>query len=183
MDKLGGFIFVLLLSSVFIIPTLTLQSCNSSASSSDPKQDSIFWDFYFGQSRKDFYETCSDLNKQGKVIQGNKNVSVAYLDTTNFKSQVEVNFYPKFNEKDKIYQMPVRMNYSFWAPWNKQLRADSLVAEVITQFEKNEGYTFKSGKDKFGRPKYIYRSGPKSIEVKNEDDYYILVTYENQVFE
>lgn len=183
MHKFLGLIFFISLSSILILPTVGLQSCNSAGVSSDAKQDSIFWDFHFGMDRKEFYEICADLNKQGKVIQGNKNVSVAYLDTTNFKSQVEVNFYPNFNEQDKIYQMPVRMNYSFWAPWNKQLRADSLVAELVNQFERNEGYTFTSSKDKFGRPKYMYRNGPKSIEVKNEDDYYIMVMYENKNFE
>lgn len=175
--KLSIRISVLLVLSISL-GTLFMSGCTESEDQAFSKH--IFWDFKFGMSRTEFFELCKSYNDQGKVIQGSKNISVAYFDTINYKSQVEVNFYPDFNKKDLIYQMPIRMNYSNWAPWNKELRADSLVVELVHNLEKSEGYVFKSRMDKNNKPMYYSKNGPKLVQVFNEDDYYVQLLYFNE---
>jgi hypothetical protein len=101
---------------------------------SGQRHDTLFLGLSLGMSSEDFYKHCWELNKQGIIRQGENNTSVLYEMEDEFKSSVDVNFYPSFYE-DKIYEMPVKFNYKAWAPWNKQFSGDSLQLELIDLYK------------------------------------------------
>ena len=166
--------------AILLLGVSLIYSCTQERKVVDPNTvDKIFWDFTFGMERQAFFDTCFVLNDRKLITQGTKNTSVEYKDTTNFKSLVYVNFYPKFNEDDLVESMPVRYNYFAWAPWNKELSADSLLLEVVELIKEQEGIVFQEEKNIDGSLKLVHYNGPKTITAINEDDYYVKLTYKN----
>jgi hypothetical protein len=107
------------------------------------RYDSLFLGLELGMSRKDFFTSCWEMNKQGLIIQGPGNLSVEYvLDTPSIKSKAFMRFYPDFTNDDKIYRMPVEFIYEAWAPWNQSLSPDSLMVDVKNLFEQWYGGPF-----------------------------------------
>lgn len=107
------------------------------------RYDSLFLNLKFGMTRRDFYASCWEMNKEGLIMQGPGNLSVQYeIDTTHVKSAMFMRFYPNFYE-DKIYEMPVEFVYEAWAPWNSSLSADSLLYDVKKLMESWYGGEFK----------------------------------------
>lgn len=107
------------------------------------RYDSLFLDLKFGMTRKEFYASCWEMNKEGLIMQGPGNLSVQYvIDTTQVKSTMFMRFYPNFFE-DKIYEMPVEFVYEAWAPWNSSLSADSLLYDVKKLMETWYGDEFR----------------------------------------
>ncbi len=108
----------------------------------------LFLGLSLGMDRKEFFETCWDLNKQGILNNGPGELSVEYNVDLPSGNPAKMRFYPKF-EEDKIYLMPVEFTYESWAPWNEELSADKLREDVVGLFK--EWY------------------GPDFFEVSNED--------------
>jgi hypothetical protein len=108
----------------------------------------IFLGLNLGMDKKDFFETCWDLNKKGLLTNGPTELSVEYRAKMPSGKTAQMRFYPKF-EDEKIYLMPVEFTYEGWAPWNEDLSAEKLREDVLKLFE--EWY------------------GPGFIEVTNED--------------
>lgn len=107
------------------------------------RYDSLFLNLRFGMTRKDFYASCWEMNKEGLIMQGPGNLSVQYvIDTTQVESKMFMRFYPNFFE-DKIYEMPVEFVYEAWAPWNSSLSADSLLYDVKKLMETWYGGEFR----------------------------------------
>lgn len=102
---------------------------------SGKKVDSLFMGFYFGMTSKDFYGYCWELNKKGIIRDGNNNTMVLYKMDTGLNHPAEMNFYPDFYE-NKIAKMRVEYSYDGWAPWNKNLYADSLIPQVLKLYER-----------------------------------------------
>lgn len=176
MNKKIIFLCCILISTMFLI-----NSCKKGRKVTNPETvNKIFWDFEFGMERQVFFDTCFALNERKVITQGSKNTSVEYKDTTNFKGLVYVNFYPKFNAADVVEFMPVRYNYFAWAPWNKELSADSLLLEVVDFLKTDQKIDFDEEKTIDGKLKLVHYNGPKSITAFSEDDYYVKVTYENE---
>ena len=93
------------------------------------RHDSLFLGISFGMSQKEFYTHCWQMNKQGLIRQGPGNATVLY-EFKDLKEPAEMNFYPKFHQ-GRIWKMPVRYNYTSWAPWNTRLCSDSLVVDLV----------------------------------------------------
>lgn len=127
----------------FLLVVLTLfsglMSCESSQYeqlieteyNSGIRNDSLLLGIYFGDSRKEFFAHGWDLNKQGLVRQGRGNNNVSHLlKSEDDKTDIEMLFYPDFDQELKIKSIPIRFMYTGWAPWNEQLFADSLLYAV-----------------------------------------------------
>mgnify|MGYP005748612575 CR=1 FL=1 len=108
----------------------------------------LFLGLELGMDKKDFFQTCWDLNKQGLLTNGPTELSVEYSPMMPSGNPAKMRFYPKFKE-DKIYLMPVEFQYEGWAPWNEELNVENLREDVLKLFE--EWY------------------GPGFIEVSNPD--------------
>ncbi len=94
--------------------------------------DSLFLDFYFGQTSKEFFENGWKQNKKGLIAQGPGNQTVRYVMPNDKKgeSPIHMLFYPDFDEQGKVKLMNLTFNYSGWAPWNRKFFSDSLLVAV-----------------------------------------------------
>jgi len=116
--------------------------------SSGKKVNELFLGLELGMTKKDFFQTCWDLNKKGLLTNGPTELSVEYSPNMPSGNPAKMRFYPKFDQ-EKIYLMPIEFQYEGWAPWNEELKVENLRNDVIALFE--EWY------------------GPGFIEVSNED--------------
>jgi len=109
--------------------------------SSGRVENELYLGLELGMTKKQFFETCWELNKQGILVNGPSELSVLYnLDMPSGKP-ANMHFYPKFYD-DKIYMMPMEFSYDGWAPWNEDLNADKLLEDTMALFEKWHGKGF-----------------------------------------
>lgn len=137
------------------ILALFLFSCQSEYEKLEKKElasgkevKELFFGIELGMDRKSFFDTCWEMNKQGKLSNGPTELSIEYKAEMPSGNPARMRFYPKF-EQDLIYLMPIEFTYEGWAPWNEDLSAENLREDVVKLFE--EWY------------------GPGFIEVTNED--------------
>lgn len=131
--------------------------------------DSLFLGYYFGMSREEFYDHSWSLNRQRIVREGASNQSVRY-EINELKSRAIMNFYPVFY-RDSIYSMPVKYSYTGWAPWNRNLWADSLENEVVDLYQDRYGHKFqKMRHPEENKPTYITIEGNKRVAIYKMDD-------------
>jgi hypothetical protein len=128
------------------------------------RNDTIFLGMYFGMPRADFYKHCFQMNQQGLVTNGPENTSVL-LSIKDYEHPIDMNFYPAFDGKDRIYLMDVRFNYEAWAPWNKNLYADKLVPSVLDQLERWYGKGFMELTSPDGKKLWVKVNGNRHIKV------------------
>jgi len=122
--------------------------------------DSVLFGLKFGDSRIEFFERCMELNKKKLVSQGPNNNYVQYRLPINKNADVNGNidmmFYAKFTEHDKIKAMDLKFNYASWSPWNENQHAKKLTPVVIDTILK-------------------WYPGNKFIEVVKKDETKVLV--------
>lgn len=92
------------------------------------RNDSLFLGFSFGDTRQEFFTHGWEVNKKGLIQQGRKNNTVSHiLRSEDGSSDIEMFFFPEFDDETKIKSMPMYMVYTGWAPWNRRLFSDSLL--------------------------------------------------------
>lgn len=128
--------------SVFIVATI-LSGCFQSEYTKLVKselakgvrQDSILFGIKLGNTRDDFFGKCFDLNKQKLVTQGPRGLCVEYIFSDSIhhpkSTQIKLLFCPSFDQNNVMSNMDLEFSYTGWAPWNKQLQADSLKGKVM----------------------------------------------------
>jgi hypothetical protein len=98
------------------------------------KHDTVLFDLSFGNTRKEFYQICWDLNKNGIATHGENNNYVKTIlglkDTLNKVKKIKLMFYARFSEKNMIRGLDMKFTYTAWAPWNKELTAEKLLPSV-----------------------------------------------------
>jgi len=105
--------------------------------------DSLFLGMYLGMGQQDFFDLCTELNKQELITQGpGGNTNVEHRMTDEFDSEVSMRFFPTFIQ-NKVFEVPVTYSYIAWAPWNKQYWADSLLEKVLDKYKIWYGDDFK----------------------------------------
>ena len=158
---------------IFLITIITLTSCSKKQHyeslverelASGVRNDTLFLGLTLGMTSESFYKKCWDLNKQGLIRQGSGNTSVAYEMKEELKFIADVNFYPSFFE-DKIYEMPVQFKYKAWAPWNKQMGADSLQVDILSLFESWYGNGFFEISPSERKKAYVKVDGNRRISI------------------
>jgi hypothetical protein len=122
-----------------------LASCETTPFSQQDEltqNDSLFLGMYLGMPQKDFFDHCTELNKQQIIVQGpGGNTSVEYR-MTDLEGDVSMRFFPTFID-EKIFEMPVTYSYAAWAPWNKQYWSDVLLEQMVDLYKKWYGEDFK----------------------------------------
>src|SRR5690625_7956999 len=73
-----------------------------------------------------------------KIVRGDSFVRYRLEVYSNVATMI---FYPDFKE-DRIHRMPVEIQYVAWAIWNGELYSDSLIVEVLNDFEEIYGSGF-----------------------------------------
>ena len=101
-------------------------------------QDSLIFDMRIGQTKKDFYAICWELNKQQVITAGTGNKTARYtadVDTLGDNTQAkDMLFYGVFDEEDVMQGMEMTYAYIAWAPWNRDKHADSLLYRLRDQY-------------------------------------------------
>jgi len=126
---------------LFVFSIVLLASCQSEYTklvkkelASGVKHDTVLFDLSFGNTKKEFYKICWDLNKRGIATHGENNNYVKTIlglnDTLNKIKKIKLMFYARFSEKDIIRGIDMKFTYTAWAPWNKELTAEKLLPSV-----------------------------------------------------
>lgn len=106
------------------------------------EQDSLIFGMQMGQTKKDFYERCWELNKQQLITAGTGNTNARYVidaDTLEDSSEAkEMLFYGIFDDTDTMRGMRMTYSYQAWAPWNRSKYSDRLLQQLQERYL--EGY-------------------------------------------
>ena len=141
------------------------------------REDSLFLGIKFGMTSKEFYAHCWELNKKGLITDGNDNTAVLYKLGKELSHPASMNFYPDFHE-NKIYKMRVDFKYDSWAPWNKNLFADSLQLDVVKLYKKWYGNNnFIKMTDSVKGTIFIKVDANRRIIIGRYDDLHVKVDY------
>lgn len=104
-------------------------------------QDSLIFDMHIGQTKKDFFAICWELNRQQKIAQGTGNQTARYytdkdsLGNMTPKSK-DMLFYGIFDDEDIMRGMDMTYTFVSWAPWNRNMQPDSLLAHLRDEYER-----------------------------------------------
>lgn len=138
--------------------------------------DSLFLGLSLGMTRQAFFDTCWTLNKKQMVKEGPGNMSVQYSLADEFDHNVFMFFYPN-NSDDTVYEMGVRFAYEAWAPWNKQMFADSLIHDVKSMLEQWYGGGFLEIDHEQHGKTFVKMDGHRRIFLYTKDDQYVNATF------
>lgn len=102
--------------------------------------DSLVFNVRFGDTKKEFYDHCWQLNKKGLITNGPKNAMVQYIfiDSIFHREPTSIRFlfYGDFDETGRIKGMDCEFGYPGWSPWNTRYSADSLQSKVVRIVQK-----------------------------------------------
>jgi hypothetical protein len=148
-------------------------------------QDSLIFGMRIGQTKKDFYAICWDLNKQQIIREGTGNRTARYIaDQDSTGSSLEAKdmlFYGIFDDNDTMRGMEMTYSYLAWSPWNRNKQADSLLVVLRDQYQRHyPGNDFMEidikgvetpalVKIDGNRQILMYAKGQKDVAVKIED--------------
>jgi hypothetical protein len=167
---------------VFIVGWfLSIQSCDSPTfrfgGDKISQTDSLFLGIYLGMDQKDFFDHCTELNKQQIITQGpGGNTNVEYRMKNEFDNEVSMRFFPTFIDH-KVYEMPVTYSYIAWAPWNKQYWSDSLLEKVLVKYKEWYGDDFKLLNHPTQGKVYYKIDGKRRINLFVQDEQYVQAVF------
>ena len=107
--------------------------------SSGETRDSLIFGMRMGQTRKDFYAICWELNSQKKISQGQGNATARfYTDRdslgNNSPMTKDMLFYGIFDEDDVMRGMDMSYSFVAWSPWNRNKQSDSLLLHLREEY-------------------------------------------------
>ena len=143
------------------------------------RNDSIFFDIHFGDTQKEFFNTCWEYNKKGVLFHGPKNMNVQYTikAPNDSVSKIKMLFYPDFKLSSEIRRLNVEFEFSGWAPWNNHLFGSKLVPHVKSKImEWYSGNEFWELNDKEGNRSWAKIDGNREINMWVVKDKYVSMT-------
>lgn len=101
--------------------------------------DSLIFGMRMGQTKKDFFAICWELNRQKLISQGTGNATARYItgkDSLGNKSPLskDMLFYGIFDENDVMRGMDMTYSFFSWAPWNRNRQSDSLLLHLRDEY-------------------------------------------------
>ena len=163
--KSASAIFLAFLISTLLSCKTEYQKLEEEALSSGKVANELYLGLELGMTKKQFFETCWELNHQGVLTNGPSELSVVYNLEMPSGNSAKMRFYPEFYE-DTIYLMPIEFSYDGWAPWNKDLNADKLLEDTIDLFEKwyGEGFIEVANEDR-SQVAFVKMDGNRRIRI------------------
>lgn len=137
------------------------------------RHDSLFLGLYLGMAEDSFYLHCRELNRRQLIMEGAGGLSVEY-DINELDDPVQMNFYPNFY-KGEIYRIGASFTYEAWAPWNRELWADSLLTRMVGLLEGwyGDGFIRMEHPEDETVKVYVKVDGNRRIRVWQKDDRYV----------
>jgi hypothetical protein len=147
------------------------------------KENVLLFDIRFGMSRKEFYNYCWLMHQKDSFEDGGNVTSVMYRMGTQLKHPASLKFFPEFRQ-DSIYKLWAQVSYDAWAPWNRQLWADSLLPDVVRLYNQwYPGNEFIRMTDEKRGTIYIKVDGNRRIIIGRKDDSRVNIDYTNLLVE
>ncbi len=171
--------------SIFIFIIFSCQSdytkmVNKEARQGELKNDLVFG-LVLGSTKKDFFNRCWELNKEGLVTQGPNNNSVQHVLGTENLTAINMLFYGVFDAKDKMTGMNFEFSYKAWSLWNKKYEARELLPvmkdTLMKWFPGNEFIPLKI--DRIEESTLVKVDGNRQIMVYVKDDKDVAVKIED----
>jgi hypothetical protein len=167
---------VMLLSSIVACKTDTYDQMVAKGLASGIRHDSIFYGYYFGMPRLNFFQHSLELNSKGIMTNGPENSSILItLPEDGYKNTIDMNLYPEF-ANDKIWRMKVWFNYQAWAIWNKQYHGSECLPDALKYLEKTFKTRFKKMKTDKNQPYWLAIDGNREIMVSVKDEMKVFAT-------
>jgi len=189
LGRSGYNIFLILFFCLFLACESEYTSMVKKELNSGKEHNELIFGMKMGETRKDFFETCWELNKAEKISHGPENKHALYktnLDSTAEQSQkVEMLFYGIFDSLQVMRGMDFKFTYTGWAIWNEHYHAEPLAIALTDYFIKKYGgnpfleiEVATLGKKAFvkvdgNRQIKIYPIDSKEVRVKIEDLRYL----------
>lgn len=137
--------------------------------------DSLFLGLKLGQSRKEFFDTCWQLNRDQKVTNGPNGYVMYSLpdkEGDSINTAITMLFYGIFNEEYRMTGMNMQFSYDAWSLWNTSLHSDILIHAI--QDTLNNWYPgndfIKVEMEKSQEELYVKVDGNRRITIKPLDD-------------
>jgi hypothetical protein len=124
-------------------------------------------------AQKDFFDQCTELNKQQKITQGpGGTTSVEHKIKGTYGGDVSMRFFPTFIKKE-MFEMPVTYTYDSWAPWNKEYSSAVLLPKILESYKATYGGDFKVVNDRYHGKIYYRMDGKRRINLFMKDDQFV----------
>ena len=149
-------------------------------------QDSLIFGMRMGQTKKDFFTICWDLNKQKLISQGTGNTTARHItdrDTAGISTtkSKDMLFYGIFDNEDVMRGMEMTYSYVAWAPWNRDKQSDSLLLNLRDEYL--QGYPgndfIEVDIEGIEQPALVKIDGNRQILMYVKDDKHVSVKIED----
>lgn len=112
---------------------------------SEEVTNDLFLGLELAVTDKQFYDRCTELNKQQKVTMGSGGNRVDYKLGDALPRPATLTYYPDFSEDRPriIKAMDMEIIYDDWSPWNKDAHTPKLMADVAKWAKKKFGDGFE----------------------------------------
>ena len=94
----------------------------------------LIFDMKIGQSRQDYFDICYQLNKQKKIISGERSLNPELIlkskNGSTKGSNIKMSFNGIFNEKKTMRGFEMRFYFTGWSNWNKDLSSENLLFQL-----------------------------------------------------
>jgi hypothetical protein len=165
-----------------------LSSCQSQYDQTVKKEmasgrsiETLKFNLAFGDTKKEFFAKCWELNKKGLIKQGPKNQYVAYELKKKGAPSITHLFYGIFNEEQKMVGLDMEFSYDGWSPWTPELQSDKLLFVAMDTLKNwypgNDFFLLKNKKLKTNT--YVKIDGNRQIIIHTQGDKDVKVTLED----
>ncbi|MCI4641952.1 MAG: hypothetical protein MRY51_03775 [Flavobacteriaceae bacterium] len=165
-----------------------LQSCQSTYDKTvknemahGERYDILKFDLSFGDTKKEFFAKCWELNKKGLITQGPKNQYVAYALKNDSTQNITHLFYGIFDDNQKMVGLDMEFAYDGWSPWTPELQSDQLMfvaMDTLKSWYPGNDF-FKVTNKKLNKDTYVKIDGNRQIIVQTATDKDVKVTLED----
>jgi hypothetical protein len=149
-------------------------------------QDSLIFGMRMGQTKKEFFTICWELNRQKLISQGTGNKTARHITDrdTSGNSTVQSKdmlFYGIFDDNDIMRGMEMTYSYVAWAPWNRDKQSDSLLLNLRDEYL--QGYPgndfIEIDVEGVDHPALVKIDGNRQILMYVKDDKHVSVKIED----
>lgn len=95
------------------------------------RTDAVYLGIDLGITRKEYYDRCTELNKQQKIVMAGGSNAVDHPLKDELPREATMRLTPGFGEdRTTINTMTLTISYDDWAPWNKEAQASELIKDM-----------------------------------------------------
>lgn len=100
--------------------------------SSGKINNQLFLGFQFGDSKDDYFDICTELNKKKIITSGGRNFSPEQIliPIEENGKKIKMSFFGLFDNDRILNGMDIRFNFLGWSIWNKEYHSDNLIHQV-----------------------------------------------------